>query len=296
MEKLSGNIKVSVDDDILNKMKEAYKACPTAVKYVNSLGIPEDEIDFNISKIYDFVRDINYCKHCPGLDNCLKVDAHLCTKITYVDGVVERQLTPCKELLKKLEFISQFAVRDFDKEWMNIELKSLDGTSDRKLVLEKYLNFVKNGSTEWIYINGEQNTGRTYLAAALAVDLARKGKGPICFLNTSLRTKELSDYSFKDQEQFKKLMNKYQSAPVLVLDDFGNEFKNDFVRDGIIFEILNKRSANHLLTIFTSDFTIDDIVSLYSTNKAAAIRARQIGKIIRNNAKEEINLGEISIY
>ena len=296
MEKLSGNIKVTINDDVVRKMKEAYLTCPTAIKYVNSLGIPGEQIDENISKIYDFVRDINYCKRCPGLDNCLKADAHLCTKIVYQDGVVERQLTPCKEFLKRLEFMSQFAVRDFDKAWLEVQIKGLDNTDQRKEVLEKYFNYISDGTSDWIYICGEQNTGRTYLAAVIAGDLARKNKGPIAFLNTSLRTKELSDYSFKNQDEFKKLIDKYSSVPVLVLDDFGNEFKNDFVRDGIIFEILNKRSSNHLFTIFTSDFTIDDIVSLYSVNKAAAIRARQIGKIIRNNAKEEISLGEISIY
>ena len=296
MEKLSGNIEIEFDDSIVKKMKEAYLACPAAVKYITSLGISDEEVDSNISKIYDFVRDINYCKHCPGLDNCLKTDKHLCTKIVYQEGVVERQLTPCKEFLRKLEFKTQFHIRDFNEEWLDVTLKSLDETGNRKLVLSKYLNFVKNGDSEWIYINGEQNTGRSYLAAAMAVDIAKKSKGPVAFLNTSLRTKELADYSYKNQEDFNKLMTLYTTVPVLVLDDFGNEFKTDFVRDSIIFEILNKRSANHLFTIFTSDFTVEDIVTLYSTSKAAAIRAKQIGKLILNNAKEEISLGEISIY
>ena len=75
-----------------------------------------------------------------------------------------------------------------------------------------------------------------------------------------------------------------------------NEYKNDFIRDGILFEILSKRASDKLFTIFTSDFSIEDVVALYSTTKSATIRAKQIGKIIKNNAEEEINLGEISIY
>ncbi len=91
-------------------------------------------------------------------------------------------------------------------------------------------------------------------------------------------------------------MDLYCNCDVLVFDDFGNEFKNDLIRDSIIFEIISKRSAAHLFTIFTSDFSIEDIVTLYSTSKSAALRAKQIGRLIKNNAQEEINLGEISIY
>ena len=91
-------------------------------------------------------------------------------------------------------------------------------------------------------------------------------------------------------------MDLYCCCNVLVLDDFGNEFKNDLIRDSIIFEIISKRSAAHLFTIFTSDFTIEDIITLYSTSKSAALRAKQIGRLIKNNAQEEVNLGEISIY
>ena len=83
---------------------------------------------------------------------------------------------------------------------------------------------------------------------------------------------------------------------MLVLDDFGNEHKNDFERDAILFEILSKRSANRLFTIFTSDFNIDEIVTLYGTTKAAMIRARQIGRLIKGNVKEETSLGEVGIY
>ena len=62
MEKLKVNYEVENDDKLLNEMKKAYAACPAAVKYCNEIGIPEELIDDNITKIFDFVCDINYCR------------------------------------------------------------------------------------------------------------------------------------------------------------------------------------------------------------------------------------------
>ena len=93
-----------------------------------------------------------------------------------------------------------------------------------------------------------------------------------------------------------KKLELYSNIPILVLDDFGNEFKNDFVRDAILFPILSTRASKRLLTIFTSDFTISDIEALYSNTKAGAIRAKQIAKLIQSMCDEEISLGDISIY
>ena len=129
------------------------------------------------------------------------------------------------------------------------------------------------------------------------VDAARRDRGPICYLNSTLRLRELNDLGYgKKKEEFDRKLELYSNVPILVLDDFGNEFKTDFVRDAILFPILSTRAGKRLLTIFTSDFTISDVETLYSNTKAGAIRAKQIARLIQSMCKEEINLGDISIY
>ena len=295
-ESLKAISKYSGNEELAKKMKDAFMDCQTARRYIASLKVEDELIDKNITKIYDFVSDINYCKKCPGMNKCQKTNPYLVTKIIYVDGVLDRQLVPCKELVKRNEFLHEFRIRDFEDSWLDTKIKTLDRSNARAKVLQKYTNFVNNESTSWLYIMGEQNSGRSYLAATLAVDLANRKKGPICYLNTAKRVKELADAAYKNNERFQGLMELYCSCNVLILDDFGNEFKNDLIRDSIIFEIISRRSAAHLFTIFTSDFSIEDIVTLYSTSKSAALRAKQIGRLIKVNAQEEISLGEISIY
>ena len=297
MEKLKVNYKVESDDELIEEMKKAYYACPQAVKYCNDLQIPPEKIEDNIVKIFDFVCDINYCNKCPGVKKCNKTNPLLCTKIVYSQGEIDRQLVPCKELLKQIAFKNQYVIRDFEEGWLEASLRNIDRNNGRDLALAKYRDFVKNKVNNWIYLTGSKNSGRSYFAAALTVDVARRERGPICFLSSTLRLRELNDLGYgKKKEEFEKKLELYSNVPVLVLDDFGNEFKTDFVRDAILFPILSTRAGKHLLTIFTSDFTIEEVETLYSNTKAGAIRAKQISRLIRNMCEDEINLGEISIY
>ncbi len=298
MEKLKVNLPYQSDDAILNDMKEAYLNCPTAIKYCRDNGIPEEVVFNDITKVYDFVSDLNYCKNCPGVKKCNKQNPLLCTRIVYTSGILERQLVPCKEIIKRMQFERLFKVRDFPEEWLDISLKNdVDKTQKRTQAVIKYSNFLKTGQNDWIYLVGSKNSGRSYLAAALVVDAAKKDKGPICFLDSSLRIRDLYDlYLAKKKDEFTNNLDYYSNVPILVFDDFGNEFKNDFIRDAIMFQIISNRASKKLFTIFTSDFTIEDIQELYSTSKSGAIRAKQIANIISSCAKEEINLGDLAIY
>ena len=281
MEKLKVNLKFDTNEEILDEMKKMYLNCPQAVKYCKELGIPDEKIDDNIIKIYDFVSDLNYCKNCPGVKKCAKKNPLLCTKIVYTHGEVDRQLVPCKELLRNIAFQNQFTIRDFEESWLDSNLRSIDRTSGREEALDKYREFVKDKKNNWIYLTGGKNSGRSYFAAALVSDAARRGRGPICFLNSTLRFRELVDLGYgKRKEDFDKRLELYSNVPILVLDDFGNEYKNDFVRDAILFPILSTRASKRLLTIFTSDFCLEDIEALYSNTKPGAIRAKQVCKLI----------------
>ncbi|MCR5516940.1 MAG: ATP-binding protein [Lachnospira sp.] len=295
MEKLNRKTYYKPDENIIKKMRDTFYNCPTAVSYCRNLKIPQEVLDENIGILYDFARDVNYCKKCPGIDNCIKENQLLVTKVVYEDGILERQLTPCKKLLEKMNLKNQFMVMDFDPDWLNKDIKNMDQSAGRNLALKKFLAFCKHKSEEWIYLTGEQNTGRSFVAANFAIELAKKEIGPIAFINCPQRFRQLADMNFKNQELFQKTLESYSSVPILILDDFGNEYKNDFIRD-TVFEILSKRASNKLMTFFTSDLTIEDIVTLYSTSKAAGVRARQIGRLLKGNCAEEINLGEISIY
>ena len=282
------------DKALIEQMIAEYRNCPQAVRYIKSLKIPEDKVEEEIAKIYDFVSDINTCKKCPGINNCPKSAKRLCTRIVYEDGVVSRELVPCKEYIKDIKFRNQFVVRDFDDDWLVSELKSIDKSEGRKEAILKYNNIFANNTGEWLYLMGEAGSGRTFLAANLVLDIAKKGRGPIAFIDVSTRFKEIA--SKKDPAVFNQLIERYSTVPVLVLDDLGNEYKSDFIRESILFPILNARSRAHLFTIITSDFNINDVTTMYLTNQASKPKVEQIKRLLKRNCGPEISQGDLSIY
>ena len=295
MERLTPNYHFEEDQKLLQEMKDAFLACPSAVRYIRSLKIPDELVDQEIVKIYDFVSDLNFCKKCPGVGACNKSTPRLCTRIVYQDGIISRELVPCKEYLKLTKFKSQFLVRDFDESWLNSDLKKIDYSQERMEVVKRYQDILKGESKyPWIYIMGEAGTGRSFVAANLAIDIAKKEKGPVAFIDVPSRFKEMA--STKDNALFNEYLERYSTVPVLVLDDLGNEYKSDFVRENIFFQILSSRSKNHLMTIITSDFDINDIATMYLTNQASKPKVDQIKRLLKRNSEKEINLGDIPVY
>lgn len=293
------NLDIKSDEKLIQQMKEALYACPGAYKFLKDQGMSDEVMDENITKIYDFVRDVNYCRKCPGIKKCKKDNAYLNTKVTYSYGVVDTQLIPCKEILKRVSFERQFLVRDFADEWLDVIMSDIDGSQAKTEALAIYSKYLRNEDNSWIYLEGGIGSGKSYLAAAMAIELAKrglKGKSPVCFINASKRILELSDLNKQKSDEFKKRLELYSTVPVLIIDDFGHEFKNDFIRDAIVNEIITTRCNKKLFTIITSNFSLDEIEVLYSTSNAGAIMSKQIVKTIRAMCKKEINLGDLKLY
>ena len=293
------NLNIQSDDSLIQQMKEALYACPSVVKFCKDQGMTEEVMEQNITKIYDFVRDVNYCRKCPGLKQCKKDNAYLNTKITYSYGVVDTQLIPCKEILKRVSFERQFVVRDFPDEWLDVIMSDINKSQSKTIAMEAYMKYLRNEDTSWLYLTGGIGSGKSFFAAALSIDLAKralKGKAPICFINASKRILELSELNKQKSEDCKKKLELYSTVPVLVIDDFGHEYKNEFTRDAIVNEIITTRCNKKLFTIITSNFGLDEIEVLYSTSNAGAIMAKQIVKTIKAMCKKEIDLGDLKLY
>ena len=293
------NLDIKSDETLIQQMKEALYNCPSVVKFCRDQGMTDEIMEENITKIYDFVRDVNYCRKCPGLKKCKKENAYLNTKVTYNYGVVDTQLIPCKEILKRVSFERQFVVRDFSDEWLDVIMSDIDKSQAKTEASQVYMSYLRNEGNNWIYLTGGIGSGKSFFAAALSIDLAKrglKGKCPICFINSSKRILELSELSKQKSDDFKKKLELYSTVPVLIIDDFGHEFKNDFIRDAIVNEIITTRCNKKLFTIFTSNFSLDEIEVLYSTSNAGAIMAKQIVKTIRAMCKKETDLGDLKLY
>lgn len=278
---------ISFSNEEKNEMISSIKKDP-AISLVYEKGINDDLIEKYYDKINDFLLDYHYCKNCPGLDKCEKDNPYIVTDVVLKNGFVDRKLSNCKKTLESFNNENRFLIRDFPKEWLNYSLRNIDKTG-RMNLLKRYTEVKKTGG--WLYIFGAIKTGRSFVSSILANDYASKYNYKIYYLDFPTRINELNNNRNNQTSSIEKIKN----IDVLVLDNFGDEYISNYIRDTLIMPILKYRSTNNLMTIFISDFSLSEIENNYKTLIGEA-KAKQMISLIKNMSKEEINLGTTSVY
>ena len=294
MERLKIEEKIIVNSNQVNKMVEEVFSNVKAHAYLRKLGIDDETIKNNIDKIYDFACDMNNCKNCKGIAHCSKEPKFLVTSIEYKNGFVDRNIVPCKKYLEYVSFRNKFVRYDFPEEWLNNKIGT-DVANIRSIaaqaVLKKYKAAISKESSKWIFLKGDIASGKSFFAATLLADAGRTNSfNSLAFIDVPSRFKELSDLAFQKNPLFNSEIEKYQKVECLVLDDFGNEFKSDFVRDNILFPILSFRIKEKLFTIITSNYSIEDCASMYQTNMASKPKIEQLRSMLKMVCEKEITL------
>jgi len=263
---------------------------------IKAMNVTPEQVRAHLASFLDYQEDYHYCQNCPGVDQCQKPHPHLQLKLSLDGNFVERSFDPCEKIIRKWEQDRQYRISDFPIEWREAFLGNIDMTANRMAIVKAADEVIEGKAKRWLYLTGNPRMGKSYMMVAIINELIRNGQGPVEFLNTPTRLKELNDLAFTDKEGFKKTFDDYANVPVLVFDDFGNEYKNDYMRDTILYPILSERSKNGRLTFFTSDFTINEIGQMYSVSKASEIRAKQLARLLVSMCREPLKLDGISVY
>lgn len=256
------------------------------------------QVKENLAVLIDFQDDYNYCKTCPGFDNCDKAQPHYKMSLSLDGPFVKREFCICdkaKEIqLRKAKFLHC----DYPAEWGEVTLTSVDKSDARKPVLHSLLKAI-NGNSKWLYLIGEPGSGKSYLLSAMTNSFAQRNY-PVAYFDCAIFVETLKDLAFSKERHAKEALNKaisnYSRCPLLVLDGFGNEFKSEYVFSSLLYPVLSARSTAKLLTCFASDFTIDEVVGEYK-NKIGILRAKQFKNLLDNMTGGEIEVpANIGLY
>lgn len=249
------------------------------------------DVKENIGKLADYQQDFNICKKCPGFDKCPKENKHISMYVFKDGSYLTTRSEPCKKMIEEMKIESRYLVRDFPEEWKKITPKKIKTMDDRLELINDFLGgIMKNKSRKWLYVKGNSRVGKSYILVAFANEFAKK-KGQVAIINASKRFKDLADIVFSDKERFRKAFEMLCNVPLLVIDDFGEEYKTELVRDQIIIPLLTERARKNRLTFFSSAFTIQQIQQLYSTGKSGAyIRAKQLCSILTSMCGNEYDI------
>lgn len=187
---------------------------------------------------------------------------------------------------EKRRLLENYYLRDFPDAWLTASVKSFK--TAREKALKKIISspLRREILKKWVYLYGEQGGGKSYALAAIANDLARQNK-KVAFINANQRFDELKGLAVKEKNKFDEVMKTLESIEYLVIDEFGSEFKSDYVRDQIVLPLLSERSKEHRITFFASDYSLEEIEELYGAKYGGRLIAKKLVSLIRNNLNPE---------
>lgn len=124
-----------------------------------------------------------------------------------------------------------------------------------------------------LYLWGGNGTGKTTLAAAIARRLL--DRQPLMIGSVQLLIELQSTYGTPDREA--DILEKYSSAPILIIDDLGKEQQTDWTASRL-YAIVDARYGRMLPTVVTSNFRLSDMLGrMRDQSTAMAIVSRLSG-------------------
>ena len=282
---------------LIEELLAALKADRDVYDSLKTLGLTNKEVRDNIGKLADYQEDFNICKNCPGFDKCPKKEKHISTYVFKDGNYLTTRSEPCKKFIEEMAIESKYLVRDFPTEWRKSTIKNLDLSDNRRPLIRDFLNIIKGKTHKWLFVKGNHKVGKSYVLVTFANEFVALGLGQVAVINATKQFKDIADIAYSDKEGFKMTIEALSKVPLLVIDDFGQEYKNELIRDQIVIPLLNERAHNDKLTLFSSEFTIQEIQQLYSIGRnGGSIRGKQLGSLLTDMCEKEYDLTGASIY
>ena len=110
----------------------------------------------------------------------------------------------------------------------------------------------------WLVLQGVYGCGKTHLAAAIA-NYRYEAKKPALFIVVPDFLDHLrSTFSPDSKVSYDRLFERVKNAPLLILDDFGEQSPTPWVQEKL-YQIINYRYNARLATVITTSYSLEEI-------------------------------------
>jgi primosomal protein DnaI len=283
----------------LKQIKRSLLTDERFLQYIRKekLQLNEEIVENSLMNLLTFNDYFFKCEGCPGLEHCRQEIRGHRPELTQDKNRLHLVYKPChyeREYERKQAISNNIRAFYMPKSILNAGIETIniahEGNLSRNQAINKVFSFAAtyNGKSyqKGVYLYGPFGVGKTYILAAMANELAKKNiKVAFVYLPDLIR--ELKSAIGKNN--LEGLMDEIKQVQVLVLDDIGAEMGTAWVRDEILGPLLQYRLLEELPTFFTSNKSLDDLITDYSRTNDGTVdkmKANRLGDRVKALATE----------
>ena len=135
-----------------------------------------------------------------------------------------------------------------------------------------------------VILSGEKGIGKSFIMTIFAKHLVSRRKGHFVYVDARNLIPSMIELSFKDKDAFLDDLDLLKTVDYLFIDNLGEEEKNDFSKESIIYEVLKERKDNNLPTYITSIYSLKDLFGAYRTPKSGNFKTKDIVSFIESTS------------
>ncbi|MFQ6121514.1 MAG: ATP-binding protein [Dehalococcoidales bacterium] len=162
-----------------------------------------------------------------------------------------------------LELLKSMTFDNFDYKRVNLLLEQRENLEQ---VFREALSFAQSPEG-WLVLVGVTGCGKTHLAAAIANYRLQAGKPALFIVVPEFLDHLRSTFAPESRVSYDQLFESVKNAPLLILDDFGEQSTTPWAQEKL-YQVINYRYNARLPTVITTSYSLDELESPISSRLA----------------------------
>ncbi len=154
----------------------------------------------------------------------------------------------------ELELLRRMTFESFDYKRLNLPSEQRQNLEQ---AYHRACDFAQSPQ-DWLVFQGVNGCGKTHLAAAIANHLRQEGNPALFVVVPDLLDHLRSTFGPESRVSYDELFERIRKAPVLILDDFGEESATPWAQEKL-YQLINYRYNARLATVITTCLSLDEI-------------------------------------